>query len=378
MQTNEISLALLADGGIISKGSDGVGVLVTAARAVDLATNRYVALFRDDSGRSDAVAEQIRNAATAIVEDATSHRPESEGVTSLIVAALTGDEAVLDDLIARGAVVNATDDYDRTALFHAVRAGRTTVVQQLLRSGADPSLAAQHGLTPLIEAARRGHQQIVELLLAAGANPRSRHRYGGDARSLAMAAGHITIAALLPVTDSTVRFVDDASTQLCITANPPRWAIVATTALAVVAFAGLFFPLGFAAALLSAIIVALPLATLLFALGRWRCTIGPDAIVERDDSQEVSVPLSAINAILVGRRWIQLVLNDEPKPTIVSGRRRGRVPRRSRFYSNRTPDGTFVYILRVPRRFQGVVLTALARVTLGRPIRRPPEFEDWT
>ena len=74
-------------------------------------------------------------------------------------------------LTARGADVNGTDQYGRTALTMAARYGRIETVRFLLSLGAQPNAESimQKWKTPLIAARLRGHEDIVSLLIKAGA-----------------------------------------------------------------------------------------------------------------------------------------------------------------------------------------------------------------
>ena len=92
------------------------------------------------------------------------------GDTPLIVAASYGHAIVCAVLLKAGANVNATNRFERNALYSACKAGKIEVVQilstykQLLES------RAQDGLTPLLVAAWLGHAKICAVLLEAGAD----------------------------------------------------------------------------------------------------------------------------------------------------------------------------------------------------------------
>jgi ankyrin repeat protein len=57
-----------------------------------------------------------------------------------------------------------------TALHAAAWQGHLAIVQQLLAAGADLEATHLYGGTPLHEAARSGHHAVVQQLLAAGVN----------------------------------------------------------------------------------------------------------------------------------------------------------------------------------------------------------------
>jgi len=96
---------------------------------------------------------------------------------ALLVAAAVGDVEGARGALARGASVDATDDFWRTPLMLAARNGHEPIVRLLLERGADPALRARrpfaHDTKPAWTAlamARRYRRHAVErLLVAAGA-----------------------------------------------------------------------------------------------------------------------------------------------------------------------------------------------------------------
>src|SRR5437868_2519049 len=56
---------------------------------------------------------------------------------ALIAAAMAGDRAMIDRLLALGISVNLTNDYGATALIKAADKGNTEIVRDLLKRGAN-------------------------------------------------------------------------------------------------------------------------------------------------------------------------------------------------------------------------------------------------
>ncbi|KAK3896460.1 hypothetical protein C8A05DRAFT_20565, partial [Staphylotrichum tortipilum] len=91
------------------------------------------------------------------------------GWVPLLYAAEKGYEAVLQQLLDKGAAVDVVDHDGRTPLSWAARNGREAVVRQLLDKGAAVDMADRDGRTPLWWAARNGDEAVVRRLLDKGA-----------------------------------------------------------------------------------------------------------------------------------------------------------------------------------------------------------------
>lgn len=125
------------------------------------------------------------------VFDARDH----DGRTALMRAALRGDAASVEKLLASGADPNLRDHDGDTALL--LSEGRVpTIVRLLLDAKADPNLANEEGRTPLMAAARNDPDS-VRILLAAGADVLRRDETGVAALTVARAAGRTEIEKLL-------------------------------------------------------------------------------------------------------------------------------------------------------------------------------------
>src|SRR5262249_51160913 len=80
---------------------------------------------------------------------------DPEERTPLHWAACTGQRAIVELLIARGANVSARARWDDTPLHHAARYGRDNVIELLLKHRADVGVKNSSGRTPLHEAVYR-------------------------------------------------------------------------------------------------------------------------------------------------------------------------------------------------------------------------------
>lgn len=117
-----------------------------------------------------------------------------DGVTTLMMAAMTGRTEVVSALLDVGATVDLQTPDGTTALLAACAYARTTRdisgIEMLVARGADPGLANSEGNDPLMMAARHGLVDAVILLLRAGADPRHANRHGTTALMQA-ARGHL-------------------------------------------------------------------------------------------------------------------------------------------------------------------------------------------
>ena len=89
---------------------------------------------------------------------------------ALVLAANSGDAALVKRLLDLGATLDGRGPQDATALIAATMSDRDALqkVNLLLAAGADPSVPDAHGRTPL-QLANRLHPEITSLLLAKGA-----------------------------------------------------------------------------------------------------------------------------------------------------------------------------------------------------------------
>lgn len=87
----------------------------------------------------------------------------------IIVAAAEGHLEMVKLLIAKGADVNATNAFGRTALMFASKYGFLGIVKALLNAHADPNIRPKQGPIAIIAAGANGKAQVVRELLQNGA-----------------------------------------------------------------------------------------------------------------------------------------------------------------------------------------------------------------
>jgi serine/threonine protein kinase/GTPase SAR1 family protein len=103
----------------------------------------------------------------------------------LIGAAIAGDEAKAEHLLAAGADVDGVNENGTTALCRAARGGHEALVALLVDRGANADHRTTYGTTPLHEAAEAGHDAVFQQLVGAGADPTRRDAFGRTAQDVA-------------------------------------------------------------------------------------------------------------------------------------------------------------------------------------------------
>lgn len=108
------------------------------------------------------------------------------GESPLMMAALKGDLAICERLLARGARVSLQG---WSPLHYAAAGPNPKVVELMLARGAVVDAESPNRSTPLMLAARHGPEASVEMLLARGADPKRRNERGLGAADFARLAG---------------------------------------------------------------------------------------------------------------------------------------------------------------------------------------------
>lgn len=132
------------------------------------------------AARTAAIVEQLCAAGAAV--DATTPDRSS----ALLGAAGRGDAGAVEALLARGADVDHANSLGETAIHHAAANADQACLAILLDAGADVDEETADGWTALMIAARLGHPDALRLLLARAA--RSDARTVGGATALILAA----------------------------------------------------------------------------------------------------------------------------------------------------------------------------------------------
>ena len=143
-----------------------------------------------------ALQDQSFKAAQALLQspqiqaNARNNRDE----TALMLAALRGQDALVLDLVARGAAINKAG---WTPLHYAATGGHLRMSAFLLGAGAEVNAESPNGTTPLMMAAMYGNSAVVKLMLESGAEAYLQNDQGLSALDFARKAGREDSARLI-------------------------------------------------------------------------------------------------------------------------------------------------------------------------------------
>lgn len=116
----------------------------------------------------------------------------------LQLAASLGQDALVEQLLVAGALVNAVDARGRTALLEAAVGGFEAVLHTLLRRGANPLARDTSSMTAAYAAAAQGHTELLQTLLVQAPALADVVTDAGDTPlHAAAAAGHLGSSTLL-------------------------------------------------------------------------------------------------------------------------------------------------------------------------------------
>ena len=140
----------------------------------------------------------VADFSTAVREAAAFDQRGKNGNTDLMVAAATGDDQAVAQLLKKPSVsVNSANQFGSTALMGAAAGGFTNIVDRLIQRGAQVNAKSRKGSTALMFAAKNGHADIVRRLIAAGASVNTTDEQGQTALMYAVGAGYVDSATML-------------------------------------------------------------------------------------------------------------------------------------------------------------------------------------
>lgn len=135
-----------------------------------------------------------------VTRGADINRTNSFGETALLHAAWRGQAEAVKWLLARGAKVNR-EGAEWSALHYAAFAGHGETSQLLLERGADINARSPNGSTPLMMAIHEGHEEMAGYLIKRGADRKVRNERGDTALDWAVKYNRTAIAKLIGSAD---------------------------------------------------------------------------------------------------------------------------------------------------------------------------------
>ena len=148
-----------------------VVLAILSASAAAAATKSPVA---DAAMNGDAAAVQ-----KLLAQKADVNAPQVDGGTALHWAVYRDDVELTDILLRAKAAVKAANRVGMTPLAMAALYGRPAMIDRLLKAGADAKELTANGETTVMFAARNGNPAAVKLLIEAGADVNAREKLRG-------------------------------------------------------------------------------------------------------------------------------------------------------------------------------------------------------
>lgn len=127
---------------------------------------------------------------------------------ALTAAARQGDAAAVQNLLAQGASVHASDDQGVTALIAAAYQNHLEVVKLLIEAGADVNVQDNTQQSAYLISTAEGYLDLLKLTLEAGADVHSLDSYNGTGLIRAADRGHVEIVEELLKTDIAIDHVN--------------------------------------------------------------------------------------------------------------------------------------------------------------------------
>uniref|UniRef100_A0A2C9K5W1 Uncharacterized protein n=1 Tax=Biomphalaria glabrata TaxID=6526 RepID=A0A2C9K5W1_BIOGL len=125
------------------------------------------------------------------------NKANNSGTTPLMVAAMKGDETMLEKLLKLKADANIVDKDQNNALMLVCANSRTLSVKRLLPISQNLNEVNSNGQSAIILASEAGSKDIVNVLIKASADVHAVDRKGNSSLIVAASRGHCDVAKLL-------------------------------------------------------------------------------------------------------------------------------------------------------------------------------------
>ena len=154
------------------------------------------------AGTSEVAEAAMRGDKAAVQKLVAQHAdvnaPQADGATALHWAVFRSDKEMVDLLIRAGANAKAANREGSTPLWLASVNGDAAIIEALIKGGADPNEKQPLGRTPLMEASRTGNVDAMKVLLDHGAEVNAKETLRGTTPIMwAADEGHAAAIKLL-------------------------------------------------------------------------------------------------------------------------------------------------------------------------------------
>lgn len=206
----EIVKVLVEYGADVSAWGEGDTAIMSAANNAHQEIYDYLHPLVDAETRRYADKNGQKEIEKAIKRKARKNNKLAEKLGD---AAMYGNLAKVEQLIAKGAEVNAITECGKTPMMLAAMYGHKSVIETLINAGADPNLGAdedlEEGDTALMYVITSffasNQAEIIKLLINRGADINARNQQGKTALSLAVGNADITKVLIEAGADVNIR-----------------------------------------------------------------------------------------------------------------------------------------------------------------------------
>ncbi len=139
---------------------------------------------------------QVEMMALFVARGADLRRSNRNGEQALQLAAWGGHLDAVRWLLEHGVPLERQGN-NWGALHYAVFNGHQKLVEELIARGANVNARSPNLSTPLILAAREGRDDLARLLLESGANPKAQNDWGDTPLTMAMRYDHLHLAKMI-------------------------------------------------------------------------------------------------------------------------------------------------------------------------------------
>ncbi len=208
----------------------GIGIVATALLIV-LSVFCYESFANDQDALTEAALKgDLKQVQDLLAKGADVNAKDKRGDTAFLRAVYGDHLETVNLLLDNGADINATGWYGKTAIWLTACWGRRRMAELLKQRGAiltlevaamlgdtekvreflEKGIDGQDIGTALAGASRHGHLQVIKILLAKGADVNAKGEYERTALSEASGSGHLEIVKLLLAKGADVNAKDDS------------------------------------------------------------------------------------------------------------------------------------------------------------------------